>query len=172
MIAACPGDMPDRSRRWPSRTSLTTPGEEPSRLTRGGELRVRVQGSCHGVVTCEGRRLWSWGAFAHAFVLPARSSTVEVVALGLFGVRRVRVELDPRAELREPRVALRAPASPRPPPVVLPRTTTEAPVVKSTQPSILRAALPVPPQLRSRVPSPVVRGLTLALCLPRPGESR
>ena len=142
-----PLDMPDRSRTWQSRTSLTTAGEVPARLTHDGELRVRVHGCCHGLVSCEGQRLWTWGPFAHAFTVPVQSQpqaqpqpgSVTVRALGLLGVCRVRIELDPRAELREPRVASSTPPSPRPQPLAL-AAVPETPALK--------AALPLPGESR------------------------
>jgi hypothetical protein len=170
--------MADRSQRWPSRTSLTVAGGDPARLTHSGKLPVRVYGICHGMVSCAGQRRACWGRFAHVFLLPARAGRVSVVAFGLRGVRRTELELDPRAELREPRVSTTPVRAPRTAPVASPRRgAAPAPVaftahVTARAPRIENPAVPVPRRLHSRTPIPVLRAIAIALRLPRPGESR
>jgi hypothetical protein len=158
MLATLSGDMAERSSlRWLGLTSLHALRGEPLRLAQRGELVVRVHGRCFGVVSCAGRRKWCWGAFALAFVVPGEPGSVTVQAFGLLGVRRMRVELDPQAELNEPTVRLKA-----------------LPVVASARGPAPRTridALPVYPRLRSRAPSFVPRAIGIVLRLPRIGEN-
>jgi hypothetical protein len=170
--------MAERSQRWPGRTSLTVAGGEHARLTQEGTLRVRVHGVCHGVVSCAGQRRYSWGPFAHVFALSAEAGSVTVVARGVRGTRSVQVELDPRAELREPRVSGRRGEVPRttriapPPHAAIPTVASLGPRVAASAPRTSATVLPSLRRLHSRAPSPVLRAIGVALRLPRPGESR
>ena len=99
---------------------------EPERVlvTTRGEALVTIHGRGFGRLRLADEKRWVWGRFSRSFSVSKGSGSIEIEARWLFGRRSFSLALEPKADLRVPRlapVAFRDPADSRKARVPAPR---------------------------------------------------